>query len=149
MRYLAMQYAPKYYPVSDTATTARIDYAMEDFCSRVYDAHKEVVYPVFGFKAMPDDVPAAAKAYQEAMENWASAHLKGKFVLGDSLSIADFKVVPFFFCAAHAGLQKKMGLQTPSKIVDYCNAFTAAVGSSSFMKEAGGFGMAEMMDKST
>eukprot|EP00971_Amphidinium_carterae_P243486 4835198-Amphidinium_carterae.1 len=149
LRYLAMQYAPKYYPVSDPAATAKIDFAMEDFCSRVYDAHTGCVYPVFGFKPMPDDIPAASKAYQEALENWASAHLKGKFVLGDTLSIADFKVVPFFFCAAHAGLQKKMGLQTPGKIINYCNAFTAAVGASGFMKEAGGFALGEILAKST
>jgi len=149
LRYLAMKYAPKYYPVANKEATARIDYAMEDFQSRVYEAHKGCVYPVCGFTAMPTDIPAASKAYVEAMENWASAHLKGKFVLGDEVSIADFKVVPFFFCALQPGLQKKMGLEPPAKITEYCNAFVAAVGASSFMKEAGGFSIAELIASKT
>eukprot|EP00971_Amphidinium_carterae_P309887 6157911-Amphidinium_carterae.1 len=45
LRYLALEYAPKYYPVTDKEKTAKIDFALDDFRSRVYEEHVKVVYP--------------------------------------------------------------------------------------------------------
>ena len=66
---------------------------------RLPKAHKDVVYTVFAFAAPPADQVVATSAYNAAAAKWGKTFLKGKFVLGDKLSIADFKVVPFFWAA--------------------------------------------------
>ena len=65
---------------------------MDAFIGEVYKQHASVVYVVIGFSAPPDDQAAATTAYMAALEKWGKTFLKGTYVLGDKLSIAEYKV---------------------------------------------------------
>jgi len=147
LRYVALKYKPEYYPVADPASCGKIDFAMDSFGSEVYKKHVDVVYVTMGFSGPPADQDAANKAYTEALDVWATLFLKGKFVTGDKISIADFKAVPFLFAAMQPGVEKKTGFKVADRIKTYCEDFMAAVPSSTFLKEAGGFSIAEMIAK--
>jgi len=142
LRYLALAYAKNLYPVSSPKVCAKIDFAMETF-SNVYQAHMPVVYVVFGFAQASSDQGAANKAYTEAIQMWLNTHLTGKFVTGDTPSIADYKAVPFFFAAMQPVCKKKLGFVPPPRMVKYCEDFMAAVPAAKFMREAGGFSIKE------
>jgi len=145
MRYLSLAYGSKYYPAAtDPQACGKIDFAMEAF-SAVYECHTQIVYPVLGFGAAPEDQPAANKAYTDAINKWFEIHVKGqKFVSGDKPSIADFKVAPFFYSAMQPVMKKKMGFDLPERAVRFCNDFKAAVPTASkYMDDAGGFSIKE------
>jgi len=144
LRYLANKYRPAYYPTSDPVTCAWIDFAMDAFGSYVYKPWAAVVYGCLGFAAVPEDGPAAATTAKEAVDKWAANFLKGKFVCGDSLSIADFKAGPFLFAATLPGVEKA-GLVMSDRVKQYAEDFCAATAASGFMKSAGGFALAEVM----
>ena len=65
---------------------------MDAFVGEVFKQHVSVVYVVDGFEEPPDDQAAATTAYMAALEKWGKTFLKGVYVLGDKLSIADYKV---------------------------------------------------------
>jgi len=144
MRYIAMKYAPQWYPVEDPNTCLKIDFAMDAYGSYVYGPHMDVVYVLFGFREKPTVPQAEAnKLYADKIEKWFKDHVRGKFVTGDKLSIADFKVAPFMFSAIQPACNKKLGFKAPQRAVKYCDDFCAAVKASTFMKDAGGFSIAE------
>ena len=66
----------------------------------------------------------------------------GGGILGDKLSIADFKAVPYFW-AAMCCEAKVDGLEVPAQIKEYVNAFFAAVDAAKILKECGGYSIAE------
>ena len=108
---------------------------MDALSNEVYKHHRGVVYTVMGFMPGPDDQAAATAAYMAAMDKWGKTFLKqGKFVLGDKLSIADFKAVPYFW-AAMCCEAKVDGLEVPAQIKEYVNAFFGAVDAAKIMKE--------------
>merc|ERR1719506_711123 len=144
LRYLANKYKPALYPTSDPLTCGWIDFAMDAFGSYVYKQWSAVIYGILGFAAVPEDGPAAATAAREAVDKWAAHFLKGKFVCGDNLSIADFKVAPFLYAATLPG-SEKAGLVMSARVKQYVEDFMAATKASSFLKEAGGFAVAELM----
>ena len=90
----ALQYKPELYPAAagDFEACGTIDFAMDAFIGEVYKQHASVVYVVIGFSAPPDDQAAATTAYMAALEKWGKTFLKGTYVLGDKLSIAEYKV---------------------------------------------------------
>jgi len=145
LRYLSMKYKPEYYPVGDPATCARIDFAMDAFGGEVYPKHTPIVYTVMGFTSAPADQKAANQAYKDALQKYASVFLQGKFVCGDKITIADFKIAPFFFSAVQPGITKAVGFEAPQRIERYCEDFNSAVKASVFMKAAGGFAIAEFI----
>jgi glutathione S-transferase len=149
LRYLALKYKPELYPVSDPALAGKVDFALEAFDFEVYSKHVKIVYPCMGFAAFPEDQEAANKAYTEALDTWTKLFLTGKFVAGDKLSIADFKAVPFLFAAAQPGVKSKTGLTLSDRVTKYIEDFCAAVASSAFMKEAGGYAIAEYIATKT
>ena len=142
LRYLARKYKPELYPVAEPESCGRVDFSMDAFVNDVYQAHKDVVYTVFAFAAPPADQAAATSAYNAAAAKWGKTFLKGKFVLGDKLSIADFKVVPFFW-AAICCEPKVDGLEVPAQIKEYVDAFFGAVDAAKILKEYGGYSIAE------
>jgi len=77
-----------------------------------------------------------------ALDKWGKVFLKGTYVLGDKLSIADFKMVPFFW-AAMCCEPKVPGLEVPAQIKEYVNSFFGAVDEAKIMKTFGGFAIAE------
>jgi len=142
MRYMALAYGKQFYPVTKPKDCAKIDFAMDAF-SNVYTAHMPIVYVVFGFAEASNDQAAANKAYTEAIETWISTHCTGKFVIGDTPTIADFKAAPFFFSAMQPACKKKLGFTPPARMVKYVKDFQAAIQSSKFMSEAGGYSIKE------
>ena len=142
LRFLALKYKPELYPVAEPEACGMVDFSIDAFVSEVYSHHKDVVYTVFGFAGPPADQAASTSAYNAAMAKWGKTFLKGKFVHGDKLSIAEFKVVPFFW-AAMCCEPKVDGLEVPAQIKEYVNAFFGAVDAAKIMKECGGYSIAE------
>jgi len=145
LRYLALKYKPEYYPVSDPAMCALIDFAMDSFAGEVYKAHYDTVYVVLGFHGAPADQQAANAKYTEMLDIWVKHFLKGKFVAGSKLTIADFKAVPFLIAAMQPAVQAKIGLTVPDRVKQYVDDFCAAVPSSGMLKEAGGYSIVEFL----
>jgi len=145
LRYIALKYKPELYPAAagDFEACGTIDFAIDAFLGEVFKQHVGVVYTVFGFAAPPEDQAAATSALMAALDKWGKTFLKGKtYVLGDKLSIADFKVVPFFWSAMCCE-PKVPGLEVPAQIKEYVNNFFGAVEAAKIMKECGGFAIAE------
>jgi len=95
LRYIALKYKPELYPITEPELCGTVDFSMDTFVGEVYKHHIAIVYAVFfsDYYAPPADQAAAAAAYMGAMAKWGKTFLKkGKYVLGDKLSIADFKV---------------------------------------------------------
>jgi len=142
LRYLAMAYKPAYYPVADAATCGWIDFAMESFVGDVYPKWSEVVYPVLGFTGPAEDMPKAVEQAKAITDTWTAHFLKGKFVNGDSLSIADFKIAPFLFLFVQPGIEKQ-GFVASDRVKQYVEDFCAATSASDMMKSAGGYSLRE------
>jgi len=142
LRYLAMKYKPAYYPVADAAACGWIDFAMESFAGDVYPKWSKIVYPVVGFSGPTEDMPKALEEAKAIMDTWVAHFLKGKFVNGDSLSIADFKAAPFLFYYVQPGIEKQ-GFVASDRVKQYVEDFCAATSASAMLKSAGGFSIAE------
>lgn len=143
LRYLAMKYKPEYYPVKEVATCGMIDFACDSFAGDVYPKIKDVIYPIFGFAEAPAD---QAKANQEATDilaTWMKQFVKGKFVNGDKLSIADFKAAPFIFALMQPVMKAKAGFELSDEAKKYVENFQASVKASEFLTSAGGYSIAE------
>jgi hypothetical protein len=89
----------------------------------IYKHHVAVVYPVMGFgKAVEPaaEFGNAATAFAAALETWAKNFLSDdkKFVNGDSLSIVEYKIMPFIF-AAQCCEEKVAGFKVPARMVKY------------------------------
>jgi len=144
LRYLALKYKKAYYPVEDPQACGLIDFALESFANEVYKKiGGPLIYPVLGFAGPAEDKEKALKEANEAVDTWVKHFLKGKFVNGDKISIADFKAVPFFFYLMQPVMEEKTGFKLSDTVKTYVNNFIAAVGASAFMKEAGGYSIVE------
>jgi len=144
LRYLAIKYKPEYYPVQDPNMCGMIDFAMESFSGDVYPKIAPgVFYPVFGFSGPPEDQAKANTEATELVDKWMTHFVKGKFVTGDKLSIADFKVAPFFFCLMQPAVETKTGFKLSDRAKQYTDEFMAATSSSAFLKSAGGYAIVE------
>lgn len=145
LRYLATSYKPQYYPHSDPTACARIDFAMESFVSDIYEGKMtKSVYVVMGFSPAPPDQAKVVADLVQAVDTWVKHFLsKGKFVNGNSISIADFKVVPFLFAAIQPVMESKIKLKLPQRATKYVEDFVNEVASSTMLKVAGGYSIKE------
>jgi cAMP-dependent protein kinase regulator len=145
LRYIAMKYKPSYYPVNDPVTCAWIDFSVDSFSGDVYPAWSDIVYPVMGIRADPSDWSKAKQELTEKLDTWVKVFLKTKFVCGDRISIADFKAGPYLFACAQPGVEKKTGFKPSDRVRQYVEDFCLATKSSSLLKSAGGFSIAEFI----
>lgn len=146
LRYLALKYKPEYYPTKDAQACGRIDFAMDAFQSDVYPKWSKIVYPLMGFAKAPDDQDQANKELSEILETWTNTFLnRGKFVLGDSLSIADFKAAPFCFALIQPAIESKQKFTASGKVKQYALDFVGATKSSDMLKSAGGYSIQEFI----
>lgn len=99
-----------------------------------------VFYPVFGFAAAPADQAKANKEASEMLDTWMKHFVKGKFVNGDRLSIADFKAVTFIFALMQPVVERKTGFEVSDVAKAYVYNFLGAVKASEFMKSARAYG---------
>jgi len=144
LRYLAIKYKPEYYPVKDAAACGKIDFACESFSGDVYPKiGPGVFYPVFGFSGPPEDQAKANTEASELLDKWMKHFVEGKFVNGDTLSIADFKAAPFLFALMQPVIESKTGFELSDAATGYVNRFMTTVKTSEFLKSAGGFSIVE------
>ena len=103
--------------------------------------------PSTGFRPLEEDKDKQAsycKDYAEAADKWLDTFVAGSpFVGGETPTIADYKMVPFFYSAIQPVMKDKIGLELSAKVHDYCNRFIAKVEAAQFMNSAGGYSIKE------
>jgi glutathione S-transferase len=147
LRYVANKYAPQLYGGADADAKATIDWALDWSSSFMYPAFQEVCYPVLGFNQRSEgQIAAGAAKLTEVTEQFCAKFLTGKFVGGNSLSIADYRIAPFYFVACHAAVGKKTPYKPSARIERYVKDFEAASKSSGvFLHTLGGFSLDEYL----
>mmetsp|Transcript_45847 Transcript_45847/g.116567 ORF Transcript_45847/g.116567 Transcript_45847/m.116567 type:complete len:293 (+) Transcript_45847:73-951(+) len=146
LRYLAVMYSQDLYP-ADAKVRGKINWAMDRFSSAMYDDAVKTLYPCFGYAAPPEDRSAAGEACTEHLKEFADVFLKDKFVAGDKLSIADFKVAPFFFAYEHDMVKEQSFVEVPERIRQFNKDFAQACSAAGMLAQAGGFAVKETLDK--
>merc|ERR1740139_617349 len=129
-----MTYAPEYYGGLDAHKKGFIDWALDRFADPCYKGFTETVYPALGFAPAPesDDVKKeSAKKAMESVKEFCDHFLKEKFIGGDKLSIADFKIAPFFYAWGHPKIKNEYFVEVPERLVQFNEDFAAACKSSS------------------
>jgi hypothetical protein len=104
---------------------------------------------VFGFIPPIADPPKANAELTEILATWTDFFLKRKFVNGDSLSIADYRVAPFLFSLCQPGIDKMVGFKPSPRVQKYSTDFQAACGAAGFLTSADGFSVAEYLASKT
>jgi len=146
LRYVAETYAKDAYP-TDPKQRGFIDWAMDRFSGAMNTDAVATIYPIFGYAEPPADAVAAGKKCTENLVQFGEIFLaKGKFVGGEKLSIADYKVAPFFFCYEHAALKEKGLVDCPDRIRQFNKDFAAACSAAGMLSSAGGFALKEVLD---
>merc|ERR1719491_1974182 len=118
LRYMAKVYAPKFCSEQNPKVRARIDWAMDRFSSVMGADVVKTLYVCFGYAEPAKEGEEEAATERELQENakvaltnleeFAKHFLPDnntKFITGDELSIADFKVAPFFYAYGHEYVQ--------------------------------------------
>lgn len=149
LRYLARSYAPEFYP-KDPKKRAWIDWAMDRFQSSLYEGFTKTGYVALGYAARPEDEDDMKKTSQQvsaSLQAYVDHFLKGKFVGGNAITIADFKLAPFFFTWAHWSVKSKCLFEVPPRVVQFNNDFTRACSSAKFLTSAGGYALKEMLER--
>lgn len=84
--------------------------------------------------------------FYKNMAIFESQFLGGKFIGGDELCIADFKLAPLVACMTHKVVKTQTGYFASPRLAKYLEDFYAAVPSSAMLKECGGFSLVEWID---
>jgi glutathione S-transferase len=145
LRYIS-SYVPDTYP-EDPKVRGFINWAMDRFSGTNYKDAITCIYPILGFAGPPADQAAAGKAATDNLKEFADFFLKGKFIGGEKLSIADYKVAPFFYAFEHQAVQEKSMVVCPDRVKQFNKDFAEAVGDAAgLLVSAGGFALKEMLD---
>jgi len=149
LRYLAREYAKELYP-EDAEKRGRIDWAMDRFHSGMYNDCAATIYVAMGFAEAPEkkeDLKAAGEKASAGLADFARVFLNQKFVGGENLSIADFKIAPFFYAYAHQRVESKCSVVVPDRIKQFNSDFKEACKESKLFEEAeGGFSLKQILD---
>ena len=144
LRYMAVRYAPQYYPLGDPKMCARIDWAMDAMSTSVYQKWLQRTYPILGFGSHPADQAKANEELNEVLSCFKQAFIgEGKYICGHTLTIADYKAMPYLHCAMQPTIKQKSGIQIDSWFESYVKDCMAAMPSSAMLKTADGYGMEE------
>ena len=148
LRYVANKYAPQLYGGADPDEKATIDWALDWSTSFLYPAFQDVCYPIMGFvERTEEQIAAGSTKMTDITEKFCAKFLTGKFVGGDKLTIADYRIAPFYFVACHAAIGKKTPYKPSARIEQYVKDFEAASKSSGvFLHTLGGFSLDEYMN---
>mmetsp|Transcript_30188 Transcript_30188/g.76674 ORF Transcript_30188/g.76674 Transcript_30188/m.76674 type:complete len:490 (+) Transcript_30188:80-1549(+) len=149
LRYVAASYSehvdPGTYPTNDPKVTARIDWAVDAFASAVYPKWAKIVYPVMGFAPAPEDQKKANEELTDALTKWETCFLgSGKYVCGNTLSLAEYKVLPYLFALKQQVTMDKSGFKPSEKTSKYADDIKGAI-SCDILTSGGGFSLAEMI----
>jgi len=149
LRYMAAKYAPAYYP-DDPKMRARIDWAMDAMGTSVYQKWLQRTYPILGFGSHPADQAKVNEELSEILSCFKKTFIgQGKYICGDKLTIADYKVMPYLHCAMQPMIKQKSGIQIDPRLEQYVKDCMAAMPSSSMLKAADGFGVEEFLATKT
>jgi len=146
LRYMAETYAHTAYP-HDLKRRAFIDWAMDRFATTMYKDAVATIYPVFGYASAAADPQAAGKTCSEHLVSFADFFFKEKFVGGNHLSIADYKLAPWFFCYEHPVLKEKSFVELPARLKQFNKDFKEACPAYKMLLEGGGFALKELLDQ--
>merc|ERR1719512_427052 len=92
---------------------------MDRFSSVIYPDVLACLYPLMGFASAPADKEAAGKKASENLAKFAEVFLKERFIGGSTLSIADYKVAPFFFAFAFKKVEEDSKVVIPERILQF------------------------------
>ena len=122
LRYLAQKFSPELYPADKQFL---IDACMDKRQTDFYSAWKPIAYYSMQIGPKPD--AAAGKTMTELLSVMAKAFLAGKFVAGDTLTIADYSLVPLINTLS-LPTTKKVGYTLPERWAKYLDDFKSAHG---------------------
>lgn len=145
LRYLAQKYANNLYP----ATAARrgfIDWAMDRFATSMYQDCVKTLYAALAYASAPAKPVEVGIECTRNLREFAAVFLKERFIGGSRLSIADYKVAPFFYAYAHPVLKYNHFVEVPERILQFNRDFAAACPASCMLSSGGEFSLKEMLD---
>jgi len=141
LRYLANTYAISAYGGMDAKERARIDWALDWAATNFSKNYADIWYPVAGFGAEPADRAEANKKATENIIMFEKKFLTGKFIGGESLNIADYKIGTMMWYLDHPSIKKKTGFELTPRCKTYVQNWTAALSSNAqaFLADGKGF----------
>lgn len=145
LRYLAKVHYKDALP-TDPKERGFVNWALDRFATTMYKDVVATVYPILGFTSTSATTADGKKASDNLAE-FANHFLTRKFIGGDKLSIADYKVAPFFFAYTHPAVQKDSSIECPERITQYIVDFMATCKTSDMLKSANGYSVKELLDK--
>lgn len=142
LRYLANVYDISSYGGMNAVERARIDWALDWQATNFASNYKDIWYTVAGFAEAPKDQADANTKATKNLELFASTFLtRGKFVGGDTLSIADYKIGTLLWYMGHDAIKNKVNWTNPPRIQQYVSDWNSALsdGSKAFLQDGKGF----------
>jgi len=139
LRYIAHKYDPSKY--GDTIEKkALVDWAL-DWCStNFYNNFKMIWYPVAGFGPPPEDQAAENAKAVENLNTFAGKFLVStKFVGGETLTIADYKIAVWCWYLGQPVIKDKTGFELPERLKRYASEFMDNCPSKSFCDAGAAF----------
>merc|ERR1712117_576147 len=107
-----------------------------------------VVYPVFGFAPRPPNQVEANKKSTELLEEFCANFLKKqRFVAGEDISIAEYRIAPLLFAASLPAVEEATGFKLSTRMATYLQDSLAAIDSSDFLSDAGGNSIKEYLQR--
>merc|ERR1711907_440555 len=142
--YAAGKYGPEYLQFDKGPNAV---WALEACASYIYNGGwTDVCYPCFGF--IPEPADGFAPHVEKLNKNiaiFAETFLKGKFIGGDSLCVADFRLAPLVQSMSHGFVKSKTGFEMPERFATYLADFKAACPASAMLSSAGGYSIEEYL----
>jgi glutathione S-transferase len=148
LRYIAAKFKPEAYGGSSDGnleSKAMIDWAL-DWSVDFYASFGALWYPVAGVGPQPEKADdeyfkvEREKAIQ-SLQLFVRKFLSGpsKFIGGETLSIADYKIAIQCWYLGHPAIRNRTGFELPPRLVKYVADFIAACPSASLMDGGRGF----------
>jgi len=147
LRYLAEKYYPACYPPQDPQKRGTIDWALDRFASVIYPYVVKLLYPIMGFGEEVAEKEKVAEECMKHLKGFTDLFLRDKFVAGTQLTIADFKIAPFFYLFSHEGVEKLSGVTANMRVKGFYTDFEQSVKATSMLKSAGGFSLKEFVEQ--
>jgi len=137
LRYLANTYAPECYGGSNILKKGEIDWAL-DWCSTNFSKnYADIWYPTAGFGPAPENKEEANQAATDNINKFLEKFLAQdkKFVGGNVLSIADYKIGTLFWYLDHPAIKSKTGFELPQRAKQYAKDFFDFTPSKDFLDD--------------
>jgi len=141
LRYLAKVYAPPTYG-SDIKSQCTVDWAMDWASTNFMEQFKGIWYPVAGFAEAPKDQSAVNAVAVDNLDKFEKKFLTGgKFIGGDKLSIADYKIGTLLWYLGFPAIANKPGYKHSARMETYVKDWKVALSPESlkFLEAGEGF----------